>query len=45
MKKYLLPLVFALLVSCRGNSQGKKAQKKYIKSLKQMQNGNQAYPL
>ena len=32
MKKYLLPLVIALLVSCQGNSQDKKAQKKKIRN-------------
>ena len=34
MKKYLLPLVIALLVSCQGNSQDKKAQKKIYKIIK-----------
>lgn len=34
MKKYLLPLVIALLVSCQGNSQDKKAQKKIYEIIK-----------
>ena len=34
MKKYLLLLVIALLVSCQGNSQDKKAQKKIYEIIK-----------
>ena len=34
MKKYFLPLVFALLLSCQGNSQNNKNQKKAYKIIK-----------